>query len=102
MVAVYALKVKFFAIKKFGPGQKLRPLVKRRKGILMNQTANPNIQIKPIVVDLQEAATMLRCCQATIRREIGRGNIRAFRLGRVWRIRIAELQAYLKRLESAA
>jgi len=31
----------------------------------------------------------------TVRREIGRGHLRAVRIGRVWRVRIAELEAYL-------
>jgi excisionase family DNA binding protein len=54
----------------------------------------------PIAVSIPTAAKMLNLCHVTIRREIERGELKAVRIGRVWRIRIAELHAYLKRKES--
>ena len=54
----------------------------------------------PLAVDLPEAAHMLGVCTETIRREINRGRLRAFKIGRVWRVRITELNAYMKALEN--
>ena len=54
-----------------------------------------------LAVDLATAAGMLGICTATVRREIDRGKLRAVRIGRVYRVRVAELHAYLKRLENA-
>ena len=53
----------------------------------------------PIAVDLPQAAKMLGVSVRTVRREINRGHLRALRIGRVWRVRIGELDAYLRRLE---
>lgn len=58
--------------------------------------------ITPLAVDLPEAAQMLGVCTATVRREIDRGKLRGLKIGRVYRVRIAELHAYLKRLEVQA
>jgi excisionase family DNA binding protein len=55
----------------------------------------------PIAVDIYTAAKMLAVCHVTVRREIERGELRAVKIGRVWRIRVAELHAYLKRKEGA-
>jgi excisionase family DNA binding protein len=55
----------------------------------------------PLAVDLPEAAGMLSVCVKTLRREIYRGNLKALRIGRVWRIRVPELHAYLKRCENS-
>lgn len=52
-----------------------------------------------LAVDLAQAGAMLGVCTATIRREIDRGRLRAVRIGRVYRVRVAELHAYLKRCE---
>lgn len=54
-----------------------------------------------LAVDLPEAAGRLSVCVKTLRREICRGNLKALRIGRVWRIRVAELDAYLKRCENS-
>lgn len=56
---------------------------------------------EPVAVDLKAAAEMLGVSVRTVRREIARGHLRALKIGRVWRIRTAELDAYLRRLESA-
>lgn len=53
-----------------------------------------------LAVSIQEAADLLGVHINTIRREISRGNLAAVRIGRVWRVRVAELHAYLKRNES--
>jgi excisionase family DNA binding protein len=54
-----------------------------------------------LAVDLPEAARMLSVCVKTLRREICRGTLKALRIGRVWRIRMTELEAYLKRCENS-
>jgi excisionase family DNA binding protein len=54
----------------------------------------------PIAVSIPTAAKMLNLCHVTVRREIERGELKAIRIGRIWRIRVAELHAYLKRKES--
>lgn len=53
----------------------------------------------PLAVDVFEAARLLSVNPATVRREISRGNLRAVRIGRVFRVRVAELQVYLQDLE---
>ena len=66
--------------------------------------ARPNIDRLPVnvlAVDIATGAQMLGVCAATIRREIDRGRLRAVKIGRVYRVRVAELHAYLKRCESA-
>ena len=62
-----------------------------------------NVSTEPaLAVDLPEAAGMLSVCVKTLRREICRGKLKALRIGRVWRIRVPELHAYLKRCEESA
>ncbi|MGD0088660.1 MAG: helix-turn-helix domain-containing protein [Planctomycetota bacterium] len=58
---------------------------------------SPNV----VAVDVLQAADMLGVSDDTIRREINRGRLRAARVGRLVRIRVAELTAYLKRSEGA-
>ena len=53
----------------------------------------------PLVVDVEEAARMLDVSACTVRREIDRGNLRACRLGRRIKVRVSELDAYLRRSE---
>lgn len=52
-----------------------------------------------LAVSLQEAADMLGVHTNTVRREIWRGNLAAVRIGRILRVRVAELHAYLRRNE---
>ncbi|MBE7465581.1 MAG: helix-turn-helix domain-containing protein [Planctomycetes bacterium] len=52
-----------------------------------------------LAVDAGEAARLLSTCRKTVLREIERGHIRAFRIGRQWRIRVIELEAYMQRAE---
>lgn len=53
----------------------------------------------PLAVDLAETARMLSVSVKTVRREIDRCKLRAFRIGRVRRVRVAEIEAYLRRQE---
>ena len=46
---------------------------------------------------LREAAKFLGVCVRTVRREIERGALVAFRVGRSLRIRMSELQRYIER-----
>ncbi|HEY3318907.1 MAG TPA: excisionase family DNA-binding protein [Planctomycetota bacterium] len=48
---------------------------------------------------LEEAAKDVGVCRKTLKREIEAGRLRAFRVGRQYRIRSAELEAYMKRAE---
>lgn len=60
----------------------------------------PIAQRLPILaVDIPQCAEMIGVSDDTIRREIDRGRLRAVKIGRVWRIRISELEAYLRRSE---
>ena len=63
------------------------------------QLSSPQAVTGALAVNLQEAAEMLGVHVNTIRREVNRGNLAAVRIGRVLRIRVAELHAYLKRNE---
>lgn len=42
---------------------------------------------------------MLSVSVKTIRREIARDHLRAMKIGRIWRVRAAELDDYLRRQE---
>lgn len=55
-----------------------------------------------IAVSLDEAAEMLGVCKRTLERERDAGNLRCFRLGRVWRVRVTELDTYVRQLEQKA
>jgi excisionase family DNA binding protein len=48
-------------------------------------------------VDLREAAKVLSVCVRTVRREIERGRLIAFRVGRSLRIRVSDLRRYMER-----
>lgn len=65
----------------------------------MTHIPDEKIHLEPLAVDIPEAATLLSVSTKTIRREIDRGRLPALRIGRVWRIRIAELKAYLVRCQ---
>lgn len=59
-------------------------------------------KVSSMAVDLAKSAALLGVSVKTVRREIARGKLRALQIGRVWRVRVAELEAYLKRLEARA
>lgn len=63
---------------------------------MRRQTSDYN----PKAVDLACVANMLSVSVKTVRREIDRGELRALRIGRAWRVRITEVNAYLKRKEN--
>ena len=48
---------------------------------------------------VEEIAKMLKVSHMTIRREIERGNLKAAKVGHVWRITEEELKSYLGREE---
>jgi len=48
-------------------------------------------------VSLSRAAEKLDVCVRTVRREIDRGRLAAFRVGRSLRIRMSELRRYMER-----
>ena len=52
-----------------------------------------------LAVDIPTAAGMLGVSDRLLKREIDSGALRAFRLGRRWRVRVVELNAYLGRRE---
>lgn len=54
---------------------------------------------KRLAVDLREAGAMLSVCGMTVKREIERGRLRGLKIGRVWRVKVSEIEAYLKRQE---
>lgn len=51
----------------------------------------------PALVTTAEVATLLRIDMVTVRRMVARGELRAHRIGREWRIRQDSLDAYLAR-----
>ena len=56
---------------------------------------------KALAVDIPTAAGMLGVSDRLLKREIDSGALRAFRLGRRWRVRVEELNAYLGRRAAA-
>ena len=50
-----------------------------------------------LCVSLKEAGRILHVCVRTVRREIERGRLVAFRVGRSLRIRMSELRRYMER-----
>jgi excisionase family DNA binding protein len=59
----------------------------------MNQRADEN---ESRCVSLKGAATILGVCVRTVLREIQRGKLKAFRAGRQWRVRLADLRDYMQ------
>jgi len=64
-----------------------------------NHTIPCTEQIGRLAVDIHEAGRILGVCARTIRREIDRDNLKAFKVGRVWRVRITAIGEYMARLE---
>jgi len=58
--------------------------------------------VKPLAVNIREAAEMIGVSPQTVQREIDRGSLRALKVGRQWRVRLSELNAYLERQERKA
>lgn len=50
----------------------------------------------PECVSLSGAAKILGVCARTVRREIDRNKLRAFRAGRLWKIQMSELRRYME------
>jgi excisionase family DNA binding protein len=64
-----------------------------------SRSQRPSVSSPALAVDLREAARLLNVCPRTVQREIDRGMLRALKLGRSWRVRLVEIDAYLRRLE---
>jgi len=66
----------------------------------MNRITPQDQDTAPLAVDLATAGRILGgISAATVKREVYRGRLHALKIGRQWRIRVAELHAYLKRQE---
>ena len=57
---------------------------------------------EPLVFGVEEAARLLGCNHKTVRRYIHDGTLRAFQLGRTWKVRRTELQNFILRQEKQA
>lgn len=57
---------------------------------------NKRLEIDDRCVSLREAGRILGVCVRTVRREIDRGKLLAIRVGRSLRIRVSELQRYMR------
>jgi len=62
------------------------------------------VSVKPVsggieqeCVSLRDASRLLGVCVRTVRREIDRGRLSAFRVGRNLRIKLSELRRYMER-----
>jgi excisionase family DNA binding protein len=64
--------------------------------------SNDEKRAYPLAVGIAEAARLVSVSDDTIRREIDRGRLRAAKIGKIWRIRVKELEEYLKRSENVA
>lgn len=62
----------------------------------MNCTPQNEIAEEYRCVGLSEAGRILGVCVRTVTREIQRGRLRAFRVGRKWKIEMCELRRYMK------
>lgn len=52
------------------------------------------------LLTLREAAMLLRICMKKLRGIIAKGELKAFKVGRQWRIRVAALEEYQAMLEA--
>jgi excisionase family DNA binding protein len=57
---------------------------------------------KPIAVDIDQAARLLSSSSKVVRNYIRDGSLVAFKLGRSWTIRIAEIERFVKQQEKLA
>ena len=57
---------------------------------------------KLVSIDLEHAAGLLGVSTKTILRQIHRRELRAFKIGRQWRMRVAEIDAFQRRQEKQA
>jgi len=55
-----------------------------------------------LAVDLATAAEKIDCSVRTLRGYIDREELRAFQIGRSWRVRVSELNAFMKKREQLA
>ena len=57
---------------------------------------------QPLLLDAERAADMLGCSRSTIYKLLTSGDLRGIKVGRSRRFTIAELAAYVSRLEAIA
>lgn len=63
----------------------------------MEQSTILQSTLFPRAISLRDAATALGTCKRTIERLIQRGELKAFRVGRTWRVVECDLKAYVAR-----
>lgn len=84
-----------------GLGFKRHWPISAERRIRMSLEGNKEL-VSSLAVDLKNAANLLGVSVKTVRREISRGKLRGLQIGKVWRVRIEEIESYLKRLEARA
>ncbi len=57
------------------------------------------VEPNKLAVSLEVAAQMIGTCKRTVERLRDRGELRCLRIGRHWKVRVVELQNYLRRSE---
>jgi excisionase family DNA binding protein len=57
----------------------------------------PGIELPNRSLDVYEVAAYLKCCAATVRREVQRGRLPSSRIGQRLRFRPEDVRAYLDR-----
>jgi DNA binding domain, excisionase family len=60
----------------------------------MNHPVTPRV-VLPRALTLDQVGEMLTCDRRTIQREIQRGNLKAFRVGSLVRVTLAEVERYI-------
>lgn len=66
----------------------------------MNRPVTPPV-ILPRALTLDQVGEMLTCDRRTVQREIQRGNLKAFRVGSLVRVTLAELERYISERSTA-
>lgn len=61
----------------------------------MNQASHSALE-EERCLDVVEVSRILGVCVRTVIREIQRGRLRAFRVGRKWKIQLSELRRYME------
>lgn len=56
----------------------------------------------PAVADIDAVAKFLKCCRATVRREVARKRLRGSKVGQRWRFRREDVLAYLDGEDAAS
>lgn len=62
----------------------------------MSGTSKTPVEELECCLGLKEASLFLGTCTRTVTREIQRGKLRAFRVGRKWKIQMCDLRRYME------